>query len=462
MYLSNLNTGRRPQSSRRRSPQHAASILLAALFSSTAARAETVPANPPGDAPPEATPERISVGDALTQANEQRKIRPYAQIRSGEYNTVWDVQDMWAFTLGADVSPHISLELAFDTYEKNFDPWGVKQGEQSLLSLVPQVRWRLPLLNNRVVPYAVGGAGLGWYDYNDSTSEGYDWEFEAQGTTLVLSAGVGVDLFLNEHVAFNLEWKYMWLDELDVTRTPSGGGASESATFDMADFVGTFGLRAYLDNPRNLPLIDTIDHPPARLYFIGGFGAATTTDGDWIPGVKMIQESASIGSVGQSIELGFGLNIGHHLSLEFPVDYYEGVIALDNYEISPGTTVSGPVAEYATYSALPALRFRYPLYRGRFVPFLVAGAGATYAEMNDRNGNLPTVDVEAKGVSLSASVGGGVDYFLNPDVCLFGQVKYVHSFDQDIEINGNSGSGDLAWLHLQLGFRINLARFGKY
>jgi opacity protein-like surface antigen len=387
---------------------------------------------------------------ALDQTNRTSHLAPYVHLRSGEFDTVWGVQDMWGFGVGADLTRHVGLELAFDTYEKDFDPFGTKLGEQSLLSLVPQVRLRLPLVHDRVVPYVVAGAGIGWYDFNDPTRDGYGRNIDAQGNELIITAGVGVDLFLNRHVAFNLEGKYLWLDDLDISVDGTTG------TFEMADFVGTFGFRAYLEDPDALALFDVVEEPPLRLYFGAAFGGGWIADGNWISGVELVPESASMGTVGQSVELVLGMNFGRHFSVEIPADYYESVIQLDNL-----AGVTGGVGEYATYAVIPNLRFRWPLKDGRIVPYLMAGFGGTYSEVNDRFDNGNNVSVDSKGFAPAFALGGGVEYFFNRDVSLFGQVKYIQSWDNKIEVN-NAGEqkGDLAWLHFQIGFRLNLLNIG--
>jgi opacity protein-like surface antigen len=390
---------------------------------------------------------------AMEQTNETTRIRPYVHMRSGEFDTVWGVQDMWGFGVGADLNRHVGLELVFDTYEKDFDPFGTKIGEQSLLSLVPQVRLRLPLADDKIVPYVIAGAGIGWYDFNDPTADGYGSNVDAQGTKLVVSAGVGIDFFINRNVAFNLEGKYMWMDTLDVTVDGVPG------TYEMSDFVGTFGFRAYLDDDKALALADAREEAPLRIYFGAGFGAGFITDGDWIPGVTLKPESASIGTAGQSVELALGANFGRHFSFELPVDYYESVIHLNGLGGK-----DGGVGEYSTYALVPNLRFRWPIKDGRLVPYLMAGFGGTYSEVNDRydpGAGNPQIPVDSKGFAPAYAVGGGVEYHFNPDVSLFGQVKYIYSWNNKIEVN-NMGeqSGDLSWLHFQIGFRLNLLSFG--
>ena len=387
---------------------------------------------------------------ALELTNKTTRIRPYVHMRSGEFDTVWGVQDMWGVGVGADLTRHVGLELAFDTYEKDFDPFGTKVGEQSMLSLVPQVRLRLPLLNDRVVPYVIAGAGIGWYDFNDPLRSTPPYNVDAQGTTLVISAGAGVDLFINETVMFNLEGKYLWMDDLNVSVDGTSG------SFKMADFMGTFGFRAYLDSPPGLQLAESQDEVPLRLYFGAGWGAGFTTDGDWAPGIRLGNEVSSIGTAGQSVELALGANWGRHFGFELAVDYWEGNINLDNV-----AGVTGGVGEYAVYSLIPNLRFRWPLQEGKVVPYLLAGVGGTYGEVNDRFNNGGNISVDSKGFAPAFNVGGGVEYFFNRNVSLFGQAKWIYSWNNKIEVdNMGEQKGDLAWLHCQIGFRLYLLDIG--
>ena len=91
----------------------------------------------------------------------------------------------------------------------------------------------------------------------------------------------------------------------------------------------------------------------------------------------------------------------------------------------------------------------------------MAGFGGTYSEVNDRFDNGNGTPVNSKGFAPAYTVGGGVEYHFNPNVSLFGQVKYIYSWNNKIEVaNMGEQSGDLSWLHFQIGFRLNLLNFG--
>ena len=88
------------------------------------------------------------------------------------------------------------------------------------------------------------------------------------------------------------------------------------------------------------------------------------------------------------------------------------------------------------------------------MPYLLAGAGGTYGEVNDRFDNGSGVPVNSKGFAPACSVGGGAEYFFNRNVSLFGQAKWIYSWNRKIDVN-NTGeqTGDSSWLHFQIGFR---------
>ena len=107
------------------------------------------------------------------------------------------------------------------------------------------------------------------------------------------------------------------------------------------------------------------------------------------------------------------------------------------------------------------LRFRWPIKSGKVVPYVMGGFGGTYSEVNDRFDNGNNITVDSKGFAPAYAVGGGVEYHFNPDVSLFGQVKYIYSWDNKIDIAGmGEEKGDLSWLHFQIGFRLNLLKLG--
>lgn len=387
-------------------------------------------------------------------AADSDEFRPYVHLRSGEFNTVWGVQDMWGFGVGANLNRHLGVELAFDTYEKDFDPLGTKIGEESLLSLVPQFRLRLPVASDRITPYLLAGAGLGWYDFNDPTQNGFNRNVEAQGNKLVLTAGVGVDFFLRDEIAFNLEAKYLWMDTLSVSVD------GQSGTFQMSDFVGTFGFRAFLSANEPQVMAEMQEDVPARFYFGANFGGAWIADGNLGGGVHLVPESASVGTIGQSVGLSLGMNLGSHFAVELPVDYYEGVLYMDNVPNGAGGTLNGGVGEYANYAVLPSLRFRLPLNDARLVPYVLAGVGAVYGEVNDRFSNGTGVTVNSKGFAPSLGLGAGVEYFCTRNVSVNGQVKWNYTWDRTVSVAGTEYTGDLSLIHFQIGVRLYLFDVG--
>ena len=66
------------------------------------------------------------------------------------------------------------VELALDAFQLGLRNKDYKLvGELTSLSLMPQVRYRQPFLNNRLVPYLVLGVGPSFLQFNDRKSAGF-------------------------------------------------------------------------------------------------------------------------------------------------------------------------------------------------------------------------------------------------------------------------------------------------
>ena len=120
--------------------------------------------------------------------------------------------------------------------------------------------------------------------------------------------------------------------------------------------------------------------------------------------------------------LGLGANFNRYLGAEFAFDYY--VKDWGQPEV---------VGQASSYHFVPELRLRYPMLKDRLVPYFLAGAGPSWIQSKDGNPTLPHSD--AQGWTYSASVGGGVEYFLQDNIAFGfeGRYNFVHS------INGTIG-----------------------
>ncbi len=119
--------------------------------------------------------------------------------------------------------------------------------------------------------------------------------------------------------------------------------------------------------------------------------------------------------------LGLGANFNRYLGAEFAFDYY--VKDWGQPEV---------VGQASSYHFVPALRLRYPILKDRLVPYLLVGVGPSWIQSKDGNPILPHSD--AQGWTYTASVGGGLEYFIQDNIAfgIEGRYNFVHSIDGTI------------------------------
>ena len=181
-------------------------------------------------------PDRVRAGEA-------EGIRPYLHWRVGEFAPAWDVLDLRGISFGADLDRRWSVELALDAWQLDLEavPSVGPLGEQQIITLAPQARFRVPVWRDRLVLYGIAGVGGAWIQFNDRKRAGIPYAIDADGLTLEATAGVGFDLFLADNIAFNLEGRYAWLDPINIRID----GARQD--WDASSFLATMGFRIYFD-----------------------------------------------------------------------------------------------------------------------------------------------------------------------------------------------------------------------
>jgi hypothetical protein len=138
---------------------------------------------------------------------------------------------------------------------------------------------------------------------------------------------------------------------------------------------------------------------------------------------------------------GLGVNLGGHWGME---------LQLLNTDPNINFDVQGKFAEMSNFVVLPQLRYRWRLRGGRLVPFVTAGLGATFNDINDRRTVVdqyaegarytPVPDVE--GSSVVGSVGVGLEYFLSRHLSFGIAVPfYIYpDWDTSVQQRGKGGA----------------------
>jgi opacity protein-like surface antigen len=144
--------------------------------------------------------------------------------------------------VGADLGQHLGVELMAGGYEVRVHaPDRGSIGEEAVYAIVPQVRLRYPVLDGRLVPYAVAGVGAGYAEFNDRKPPGLGLDINATSWGVAATIGTGIDYFVASNIAASIEGRYLTSRGHTVK---IGEGPTRSANFDAV--VLTIGLRVYL------------------------------------------------------------------------------------------------------------------------------------------------------------------------------------------------------------------------
>jgi opacity protein-like surface antigen len=380
-------------------------------------------------------------------AEDSDDLRGYLHLKFRDTNNLTGVHDYYGFALGANVNRFIGVELSGDRFEIFPKPPGLGTiGEYGVFALMPQLRLRYPIVNARVVPYVLAGAGIALTDFNDRKPKGFGVSVRDESWTPVAALGAGVDFFIADNIAFNAEFKYLFAEE----QTLRVGGVPHR--LDVSSPLTSVGLRLFFPELRPPAPADPLEPAPLRLYFNARVGVALPTKTDVGAGIELRPVPAAIGGeLAQYFGLAFGLDIGRHLSVEFGAEGYEVALAVRGV---------GTVDEYAFYGFIPRLRLRYPLGGGRWVPYALAGVGLGHAESNDRKPHGESFSISAKTTSVAGAVGVGLDYSLTSNIAFGFESKYLYSPGHHITIApGHSADATLQAFVVSFGVRVYLWDF---
>ena len=187
-------------------------------------------------------------------------VRPYVTFKAGAlfpargafhsrlgFNTGKGRGALTGASLGADLSRHVSAELALDRWELGVRALDTASGarvnsiELASWSILPQLKLRYPLLGGRVTPYVLAGAGAVWNHTNDPSSvSATTTRLEVSSLSLAASAGAGFDYYLTNNLAVGLEGRY-------VLNRPKARINGRSTRINADVFLAGLHLKAYLD-----------------------------------------------------------------------------------------------------------------------------------------------------------------------------------------------------------------------
>ena len=349
------------------------------------------------------------------------------------------LHSLYGLSLGLDVTRHLGVEVAVDFFEPELSIRGVGSiGELGAATLVPQVRLRHPVLDGRLVPYLVGGVGVSFSQFNDRKREGFGLGIDAEDTALAWTVGAGLEYFVASNIALGAEVRYAGLGAHDIVLN----GRSRRANLDS--LLVAAAARVYLRDDESGRLAG---EPPRWAPFLSlRVGGARLVNTEIARGIEARNDNNDL-VPGMSNVLGFtvGVDLGRFVALELNGEGYEVNLAL------PGR---GTISEYAIVAFTPQVRLRYPLLDGRLLPSLLVGAGASFAEFNDRKPPADEMVIRARDFSPAGVLGAGVEYLVARNIGVGLDVKYLVSRGHHISIDGDRRRANLDTVSVTAGLRL--------
>lgn len=357
-------------------------------------------------------------------------------------------QELFAVGVGFNWGRYFGLEASGEFYESDLNDLstGNKTGEYTVVTFLPQIRLRYPLMDDRLTPYVVGGAGVALTEFNDRTPAGSEPGvnvFKGVEISFIYSVGGGLEYFIADNLALNFEAKYVFHD---ADATVNG----VSTTADLDSLLLSGGLRLFFPGPQKAAPTRppsaadwwNFDGSQLRPYLGLRLGVPYILDNQITPGFDLPTEERQ-----QLMSGSLGFDLNRHWGVEFFVNHYETDV---------NATGMGKVAEFAIWNFGSQLRVRYPIMEDRWVPYLIGGVGAGSVEVNDRtvlgvSGMVPRFSADS--FAPIFTLGAGIEYFIADNFALGLESKYLYHRN-DVEVGGVKQEVNIDAILTSLGLRI--------
>jgi opacity protein-like surface antigen len=138
------------------------------------------------------------------------------QIRSGidaptSISGAGGFDQLFGFDIGVDVTPHLGVEISAEGWDPDLSSPGVGRfGEYGIYSFLPQLRFRVPMLDGRLVPFALAGVGLGFAESKDGKPPASRIMKEAKDYSWEAGIGVGIEYFVVRNITVGVQGKYVY------------------------------------------------------------------------------------------------------------------------------------------------------------------------------------------------------------------------------------------------------------
>jgi Outer membrane protein beta-barrel domain len=321
-----------------------------------------------------------------------------------------------------------------------------KLAEYSNITVFGSLRYRYPIGDGRFVPWVLGGLGWSINDLNDTTNTRI--KLTGDGSTIAGTVAAGFDYFLAEDVSVGAALQGFIYPSIDseVFNKDTGkivrGSSNLNSVAVLAHLTMYFGQQASPDgsSPQTLLLADhgTYDSDERRYYLVAMAGDQIYFDDKFGGGLTVKSPGSANWSLGGAV----GMNFDEHWGAE---------LQLLNTDVNINGGALGKIGEMSTFTILPTARFRWPFLDGRLVPFLTVGLGVNLNRPNDPRNHVDVFEgrtqrtprFELTTASVAASVGIGVEYFLNRHVSVGLAVPLMIYPDWNTTVQPRSAAGNV-------------------
>lgn len=198
----------------------------------------------------------ITLRGRVALAEDTDQVRAYLALRVGwlyfaDSDSVPEAElenpaaeALGAAAVGVNLNKHWGIEIAGEGTESRMEGLdGSEVGEFALWTVLGQLRYRYPVMSDRLTPYGVLGGGVGFGEVNDKQRHspvGF-----GRDTSVIGSAGIGLEYFVANNIAVGIESKYLYLfgTTIKVNGEPRG--------LNVDSLVTSLGLRLFFPEARS-------------------------------------------------------------------------------------------------------------------------------------------------------------------------------------------------------------------
>ena len=379
-----------------------------------------------------------SLAAQVACAQDSDELRWYGAFRFDLFSLT-RTHDYVGGSLGVNFNRYLGLELAVDNFERKVGDLS----ELAVTDVIPQLRLRYPMLDDRLVPYLVGGFGAAISQANDGKFP-VVWEQGKTEAHVAGTVGAGVEYFIADNIAVGWEVKELLSDYVAYE------GHDRQGRTQLTSTLTGISLRVFYPQLHPEEVEAEADAATARLYLDLRTGGALLLDLEPWSGVSAQPEQSVFGS---NLTFGFGASLGANFGKYASVE-----LSVDNYEVKIGLPGVGDIGEYALFPVLISPRLRYPLLDGRLEPFVMCGIGAELGQVNDLNETGKAINPKGEDVTVIGGFGAGADYYLINNVALGLSTKYIISRGHQFQLPGQPAlTGNFDSLFMFLNVRVVFA-----